>query len=302
MKKLLQLCILATSVLASKKKKQKVGVDMTITDIYHPWDGKEEDPIKAPTSAQHSMAEFLLQNIKSGDSLDKSIAQFEDFSARNHVGMTLGEEKGKIIESSIRENLARTNPSSVVFLEFGSHIGDGTLRVIRELAKSQEINKCTILSFEANQEWLGIGTSLVRHALNAASERKCQYIPMMLTDDLSHIVEHIAGNFGKHSVTGIIFDHNHAKFNRDIHIFRERKLLRKGALVLADNALRHKGRMKSFLQFMKDHSSKFELVPVNDPYPDQILVSEWNDISSQRVTDELYRDCMCTYGKKIPTG
>ena len=281
--------LLTLSVVLGSKKKAKSGVDIHIKDSYHPWDAHGEDHIqsKRPTSSQHLIAEFLLENIHPGDSLDKCIEKFEEFSSRNHMGMTLGNEKGRIIESSLRQNLFRNDNEHIIIVEFGSHIGDGTLRIIREVAKSGSNKKCTVLSYESNQEWLGIGTSLVRHALNAASETKCKYIPMLLTDDVSHIAEHLKSQFGESSISGIFLDHNHAKFYRDINILRERKLMRKGTLVMADNALRHRGVMRSFIQSMKDHSSKFELLPVNDPYPDQVLVCEWNEATKTRATDEL---------------
>jgi predicted O-methyltransferase YrrM len=299
--------LISANVQASRKnRKTKAGVDINLKDSYHPWNGKDgsDDPSyvkRPPTSFQHRIAEYLLSNIKPGDSLDETIFKFEDFSNRNHMGMTLGTQKGDIIESSIRESLVRNNnPSNVLFLEFGSHIGDGTLRIIREIAKSATVEKCTVLSYESNQEWLGVGTSIVRHALLAASERKCQYIPMLLTDDLSHIADHIKNQFGDNSVSGIFLDHNHAKFYRDVNILRERKLIRKGTLVIADNALRHSGSMSSFIEFMRDHSSMLTLAPVRDPYPDQILVAEWKEESRTRVADELYIGFMGTYCIKQP--
>jgi predicted O-methyltransferase YrrM len=256
-----------------KRKKQKVGADIALKDTYHPWDQDHERNVEL--TPQHMIGEHMLKTIKEGDCLDTSINILESFSTANHLGMTLGNEKGKIIEDAIATLDIRTN--DIVFLEFGSHVGDGTLRITRQLlTKARDSGRrCLVFSLEKNQEWLGIGTSLVRHVLGMAKETACRYIPLALTNDISHIVDVIKSEFNVGSLSGVFLDHDHSKFMRDVNILHEKRLLEVGTLILADNALRHKNLMAPFIEEMKRIGRNLQLVDTSDPYPDQILIVEW---------------------------
>ena len=272
---------------ASKRKKTKVGTDIHLKDTYHPWSEDVED---TPSSSQHIVGEYMLSAIKGGDSIDTAIEKLEAFSTSKHLGMTLGNAKGQIIEEAIANNISGEH-DSYVFIELGSHIGDGTLRILRQLnTASRPFKNCVVLSLEANQEWLGIGSNIVRHVVRNGG---CRYVPMALTDDVTHIMTHIKhlikAELNIESVSGVFLDHNHAKFNRDISIMHEEGLLREGTLIIADNALRHKKVMNNFIEDMRRTGKNFKLVPVSDPYPDEILLVEWNkpNISNQHDSGEL---------------
>jgi predicted O-methyltransferase YrrM len=189
--------------------------------------------------------------------------------------MSLGNEKGQIIESAIADSIVTRGPEQIVFLEFGSHIGDGTLRIIRQLTKAQGVKRCLVFSLEANQEWLGIGTTLVRHVLDLSKETGCEYIPLALKKDVSKVLDMIKSEFHVTRIDGVFLDHNHAQFTSDINIMTEKDLLIEGTLIIADNALRHRQAMRGFIEMMKENSRTFTLVDVKDPYPDQLLISEW---------------------------
>ena len=291
--RILSILVSLAPVLSKKgHAKKKVGDDINLKDVYHPWADKDDAPHDHhPTSPQHQIGDYMLSTIKQGDSLDTAIATFESYSVKHNLGMTLGDEKGAIIEAAIAKTLAHRTSDVLVYLEFGSHIGDGTLRIIRQLAKAEPVEKCLIFSFDSNQEWLGIGTSIVRHVLAASGTQKCQYIPMMLTDDVSHICHHIMAHYGlKTSATGVFLDHSHAKFHRDIIMMHEKGLVGDGTLVIADNAQRHRSVMRTFIDYARLNSRSFQLFDVKDPYPDQVLVSEWQTKpkdSSTHKSDEL---------------
>ena len=277
----------AVSGAGSSRKKTKVGTDIDLTDMYHPWD---EDVDESPSSAQHQVGEYITTSVKEGDSLNTAIELLESFSTSKHLGMTLGNPKGKIIEDAISISLNRNNWNNLVFIELGSHIGDGTLRIIRQLSAGLEnggTRKCIVFSLEANNEWLGIGTNIVRHVLQmTGNSSKCRYVPMTLTNDITHTMTHIKhvlkAELKNESVSGIFLDHNHAKFNRDIQIMHDQGLLAEGTLILADNALRHKKVMKGFIDEMRTSGKFFQLAPVTDPYPDEVLVVEWNKPKVQK--------------------
>lgn len=255
------------------QKRKKVG-DIHLQDSFHPWDGKDDGEVpKIQLDAQHRIGEYMLQNLHDGDCLDTAINKLEAFSTSNHMGMTLGEEKGRIIEDAIISSIKPEE--NLVFLELGAHIGDGTLRMIRQLSRISS-SGCVVFSLEANQQWLGIGTALVRHAFSVARQTACRHIPMTLTEDISHILDVIKNEFNVESFSGVFLDHNHAKFLRDINIMYEKELLREGTLVIADNALRHKNVMQTFISEMKNRGKNFRLADVSDPYPDQVLIAEWN--------------------------
>lgn len=252
----------------------------THTETYHPWAESNHQPAH-PSSDEHRISEYLLSSISEGDSIATAISLFERFSADNHLGMTLGVEKGRIIETAVAGSLGGID--EVVFLEFGSHIGDATLRILNQL---KEAGSCTVFSFEANQEWLGIGSALVRHVLGL-QKRKCKFFPLMLTGDISAACDFLKNQYNIDHVHGVLFDHSHSKFFQDIQIIATKGLLREGTLILADNALRHQAAMSEFLVYMQRHSKSFTLKSVTEPYPDQVLVSEWRNSNSSHSEDEL---------------
>ncbi len=136
-------------------RKDKVGVELTLSDLYHPW-SDDAKPQAAPMSDQHRISEYLMTTLREGDSIDRAISLFESYSSSNNLGMSLGDPKGKVIEKSFSKLVV---PQDIVVVEFGSHIGDGTLRMIRQLVKNKD-HQVTIFSLEANPEWLSIGQVL----------------------------------------------------------------------------------------------------------------------------------------------
>jgi len=274
------ICIAGKRYVAPTKK-DKVGVELTLSDLYHPW----TDDVKpqAPMSDQHRISEYLLSALKEGDSIDKAISLFETFSSSNHMGMSLGDQKGLVIEKSFAK-LTNMNKDLVV-LEFGSHIGDGTLRIIRQLAKNPPEVKTTIFSMESNPEWLSIGTSLVRHALAMAGVANIKYVPILLPHDVRALAKNLKTHHGIETVDGLFLDHVHSKFFTDLNILRDHKLLHTGTVIVADNALRHRQVMERFIKLVEEHSSEFELAHVIDPYPDEVLCATWEEKVPER--DEL---------------
>ena len=274
--RVLLLASLGALVSGKPHQKRKVGDDINLGDLYHPWENVTEDTTqRRPSNPQHQIAEYLMDTLQAGDSLDKAVALFESYSESNKLGMSLGNEKGTIIESAIADSIVSKNLEQIVFLEFGSHIGDGTLRIIRQLAKSTSAKRCLVFSLEANQEWLVIGTSIVRRAIELSSESVCQYVPLALKKDVSRLLDMIKTEYQVRSIDGVFLDHNHAQFTTDVNIMNEKHLLREGTLIIADNALRHRKAMRGFIDMMRDHSKTFTLVDTKDPYPDQLLISEW---------------------------
>ena len=255
-------------------KPMKGGDDMNLKDMYHPWNSHEavEDRL---LSNENKIAEFLQTSFVNGDTLEKAIHMFESYSSEHNMGMTLGVEKGEILERV----LASKRP--LVVLEFGSHIGDATLRILNSM-KSNEINECILFSFESNPEWLGIGASIVRHVLQQ-SDVKCRYIPLILTSDISNLCEYVRSHVDDY-VDAVFFDHVHSNFLNDLQILRKYNLLKDKTLLIADNALRHKYAMKGFIEYTRKNSNTFNLYPVGEPYPDEILVAEWKQPNSH---DEL---------------
>lgn len=286
--RLLSLLIGVVPVLGSKAQRKKVGHDIHLADTFHPWDNNEgvikERP--GPASPQHRVSQHILGTITQGSSLDAAIEEFETFSSSEKLAMSLGHEKGGIIEAAVTRSIVHKKLKSIAFLEFGSHIGDGTLRIIRQLSNADSAERCIVFSFESNQQWLGIGTSLVRHVLQNSKTTACQYVPMSLTD-IGHICDHIEDHYDISTVQGIFFDHMHANFFDDIKTIQRKNMLGDGTLIIADNALVHKREMTDFINYMEVHSSLFQLVNVAKPYSDQVLVSEWKDRKNRHSDDEL---------------
>ena len=261
-------------------RKDKVGVELTLSDLYHPW-SDDAKPQAAPVSDQHRISEYLMTTLKEGDSIDRAISLFESYSSSNNLGMSLGDQKGEVIEKSFSKLVL---PQDIVVVEFGSHIGDGTLRMIRQLVKNKN-HQVTIFSLEANPEWLSIGSGLVRHVLSVSGVTNVKYVPMLLPPDVGALAKYLKKHHGVVQVDGLFLDHVHSKFYTDLNILRDHKLLHKGTVIVADNALRHRQVMERFITLVKSHASEFELAHVVDPYPDEVLCAVWDENVTER--DEL---------------
>jgi len=262
--------------------KPKVGHDIKVGGMYHPWDDTDEKATPStPSSDQHKIAEHLLSTIQSGDSIDRAISEFESYSDYHNMGLTLGDQKGKVIENAFSK-ISTPPDQSIVILEFGSHIGDGTLRILRQLNR---IGDCRMFSLESNPAWLSLGSSIVRHVISASGQQDCRYIPLLLSRDIESVADYLKEHHGIDRVDGIFLDHVHGKFYSDLNLLNEKGLLHTGTVIVADNALRHKQVMSQFIDFVRDNSETFSLADVSNPYPDQILCAEWRDSRSRR--DEL---------------
>jgi predicted O-methyltransferase YrrM len=121
--------------------------------------------------------------------------------------------------------------------------------------------------------------------MQTTKESRCKYVPISLSEDVSHLLDVLKSEMEVKTITGVFLDHDHGKFWRDISIMDEKGLLTDGTLIMADNALRHKNLMRPFIDEMKRRTTNFRLVDVRDPYPDQLLITEWKPITHH--SDEL---------------
>jgi hypothetical protein len=263
---------------APRRKPTLVGQDIKIGDTFHPWhsDDLHDTPINAP---QHQLVDAFLHRV-AGGTLAGAVRVMENVSSEQRLGMTLGDEKGAVISDMLDLVFKQRKDSkeSFVFLEFGSHVGDGTLRIMdgimRNIGDSSNLDNCFVFSFEANQEWLGLGSTVVRHTMVVTdNESKCRYIPVALTRDITQAIDYIAEHYGVTHADGVLFDHVHANFFADSQLLVRKKLLKTGSVVFADNIKRHASDLNQFVPYIRSHSTDFRIVPVADPYPDEVLLS-----------------------------
>jgi len=215
------------------------------------------------------IAEHIMATATGGDPA-AALREFTSFSESRGLGMHLGAEKTSLLESAVRQGLPPTGPAIV--LEVGCHAGDGTLGALAALHGRAG---STIVSTEANPEWLKSAKAIVDHAAKGTSVR---FLPLELGEegDLDMFLDDLKE---KHSISAfdtVIFDHSERMFLTHLRVLLRKGYLRAGSTVYVDNVKRKAQKLRKYLEFVNTKAKKgFQTVitHVKKPYPDAVAVS-----------------------------
>lgn len=219
------------------------------------------------------IANHVLRTVPQGD-IRAALRSFISFSERRRLGMHLGDEKGQLIEEAVRLGMPQEGPATV--FEAGCHAGDGTLSAAAALLLGDGARPgSTIVSTEANPEWLGAARSVVGHATSGAALR---FLPLGLpeTEPVEDFLEALRREHGVSSFDVVILDHDEGLMLPYLRAILAKGFLRKGGTVYVDNAKRKARMLGDYLNFVSTSAGngfKTVIEPIDEPYPDAIAIS-----------------------------
>lgn len=170
---------------------------------------------------EEKVADFVLTHAKKGD-VDDVIARIDEFAYEHSFLINVGDEKGAILD----EALERAQPKRV--LELGAYVGYSALRIARQLPADAHV-----YSVEFNAANADIARRIVEHA--GMSDR-ITFVVGYLGDENKTLArleeEH---GFTEESVDFVFLDHDKDVYLSDLQLLLDKKWLRAGSSVVADN-------------------------------------------------------------------
>lgn len=221
------------------------------------------------------IANHVLRTVPQGD-IRAALRSFISFSERRRLGMHLGDEKGQLIEEAVRLGMPQEGPATV--FEAGCHAGDGSLNAAAALLLGGAARPgSTIVSTEANTEWLEAAERVVGHATKGGALR---FLPLELAESapVEDFLETLRREHGVASFDAVILDHDEGLFLPYLRAILAKGLLRKGGTVYVDNVKRKARALGEYLGFVDSASGngfKTEIKPVSKPYPDAVAISTY---------------------------
>jgi catechol O-methyltransferase len=168
-----------------------------------------------------ALAAHVTANAREGD-IDDAIRAIDDFCYRRSIMMNVGDEKGEILDEAIR----RTRPRRL--LELGTYCGYSALRTARVMPEGARLFSVELST--ANAE---IARRILHHA---GVGHEVTVVVGTLGDGGATIAtletEH---GFGEGALDFVFIDHEKSAYLPDLERILDRRWLRMGAVVVADN-------------------------------------------------------------------
>ena len=181
-----------------------------LTTEWQVGDGREE-----------ALAEYVMSNAVPGD-IDSAIAAVDDFCYRQSFMINVGDEKGALLDAAIQRAAPRR------LLELGTYCGYSALRTARAMPEGAHLYSLEFL--EANAD---VARRILSHA---GADARVTVVVGILGDGGRTVAtledEH---GFAGGSLDFVFIDHAKDAYLPDLQRILERRWLRPGAVVVADN-------------------------------------------------------------------
>jgi catechol O-methyltransferase len=170
---------------------------------------------------EEALAEHVTSTAARGD-LDETIRAVDDFCYRQSVMMNVGDEKGELLDAAIRRAVPRR------LLELGTYCGYSALRTVRVMPEEAHLH-----SIEFSPANADIARRLLGHA--GVGDRVTVVVGTL--GDGGRTLAALEGEhgFGAGSLDFVFMDHDKDAYLPDLERILERRWLRTGAVVVADN-------------------------------------------------------------------
>jgi catechol O-methyltransferase len=200
-----------------------------LTTHWQVGDGREE-----------ALARHVTSNATRGD-LDDTIRAIDDFCYGQSIMINVGDEKGEILDAAIRRAPRRR------LLELGTYCGYSALRTVRAMPDDAHL-----YSIEFSPENAGIAQRILDHA----GVRERATIVVGTLGDRGNTIEALESEhgFNEGSLDFVFIDHAKDAYLPDLERILERRWLRTGAVVVADN-VKFPG-VPGYREYMADHEGR----------------------------------------------
>jgi catechol O-methyltransferase len=181
-----------------------------LTTHWQVGDGREE------ALAQHVTAKAVAGDV------DDAVRAIDEFCYGQSIMMNVGDEKGEILDAAIR----RASPSRL--LELGTYCGYSALRTVRVMPDNAHL-----YSIEFSPANAAIAQRILEHA--GVGERVTVVVGTLGDGGATISALEAEHGFGEGSLDFAFIDHAKDAYLPDLERILERRWLRNGAVVVADN-------------------------------------------------------------------
>ncbi|HKP89329.1 MAG TPA: O-methyltransferase [Thermoleophilaceae bacterium] len=189
---------------------------------------------------EEALAEHVTRTAAKGD-LDDAIRAIDDFCYRQSVMMNVGDEKGELLDAAIR----RAQPRRL--LELGTYCGYSALRTTRVMGADARLY--SVEFSPANAE---IARRILDHA--GAGDRVTVVVGTLGDGGRTLAALESEHGFAQGSVDFLFMDHDKDAYLADLERVVERRWLRTGAVVVADN-VKYPG-VPGYREYMREREGR----------------------------------------------
>eukprot|EP00026_Physarum_polycephalum_P016655 Phypoly_transcript_17615.p1 GENE.Phypoly_transcript_17615~~Phypoly_transcript_17615.p1 ORF type:complete len:192 (+),score=29.83 Phypoly_transcript_17615:177-752(+) len=147
------------------------------------------------------------------------MAKLDDFSQSQQFLISVGKEKGEMIDRLIKD----ANPKTA--LELGAFVGYSAVRTARLLPEG-----AMLLSIEKSPLHAAIATKIVEFA-------GLQPKVKILVGGAADVIPKLRAKYGVEKLDYVFLDHAMELFKQDLKVIEENNLLKKGTVLVADNVV-----------------------------------------------------------------
>lgn len=180
------------------------------------------------------MLDYVNANAESGN-LDSVISTIDKFCYGTHWMMNLGDEKGQIVDNTVKKYSPKT------ILEMGTYCGYSSCRLVKLLPEDG-----FMISLEISEDNAKIARQV--HKKAGIDHR----ITVLVGDAKSSIpkVQDLLATKGFKSIDLVFIDHDKKAYLHDLLVTEQHNLLHKGSVVVADNVVVFA--IKDYLDHVRD--------------------------------------------------
>ena len=189
---------------------------------------------------EQALAEHVTSAAAAGD-LDDAIRAVDDFCYGRSIMMNVGDEKGEILDAAIR----RVEPRRL--LELGTYCGYSALRTVRAMPGDAHLYSVEFSSANA-----AIARRILDHA--GAGDRVTVVVGTLGDDGRTIAALETEHGFGEGTLDFVFVDHAKDAYLPDLERIVERRWLRQGAVVVADN-VKFPG-VPGYREYMREHEGR----------------------------------------------
>ena len=167
------------------------------------------------------LAEYVLTHARDGD-VDDAVRAVDEFCYSRSFMINVGDEKGEILDAAIR----RAEPRRL--LELGTYCGYSALRTARVMPEGARL-----VSVEFSADNAEIARRILTHA--GVTDRVTVVVGTLGDGGQTIRALEADHGFGEGTVDFVFIDHDKDAYLPDLERIVERRWLREGAVVVADN-------------------------------------------------------------------
>jgi predicted O-methyltransferase YrrM len=191
------------------------------------------------TGTEQALLYYVQQKLvshcsdKGNDRASAVLGHIDDFCLQRHWMMHVGNEKGPILETFLKEcTEASAAASPLLFVELGTYCGYSSILMARALQKLSCGDKFHIYTVEVVEQNANVAREMIK--LSGLEGRIHVLLLDLKRDTLTDLLRH---NLPSKAMNFLFLDHSKSMYLSDLQELEKTGFIRKGCFVAADNVI-----------------------------------------------------------------